>query len=195
MMAKLDINLKSSALLVMDCQVGIINSLVPSEKEKVLTNLVKAIGAARKAGIPVVYVVVHFREGYPEISPKNTLFSRIREAGRLRGAAPDNNICDEISPQPGEVIVTKKRISAFTGSDLEVVLRSQGIDTLVLTGVSSLGVVESTARFAFDLDYRLFVLGDCCSDRDPEANKIAITRLLPMISTVCSTEDFINTVS
>lgn len=190
-MAKLEIDPKSSALLVMDCQVNIVSSLVPSEREKVLTNLAKAIGAARRAGIPVIYVVVQFREGYPEISPRNILFSGIKEAGRLQEAAPDARICEEIGPQPGEVIVTKKRISAFTGSDLEVVLRSKGIDTLVLTGVSSLGVVESTARFAFDQDYRLFVLGDCCSDRDPEANEIAITRLLPRITTVCSAEDFV----
>jgi nicotinamidase-related amidase len=194
-MAKLDINPKSSALLIMDCQVNIVGSLVPAEREKVLTNLTKAIGAARRVGIPVIYVVVQFREGYPEISSRNTLFSGLKEAGRLQESAPDTKVCEEISPQPGEVIVTKKRISAFTGSDLEVVLRSMGIDTLVLTGISSLGVVESTARIAFDLDYRLFVLEDCCSDRDPQANEIALTWILPRITTVCSTEDFIVAVS
>lgn len=91
--------------------------------------------------------------------------------------------------------MSKKRISAFSGSDLEVVLRSRGIDTLVLTGVSSLGVVESTARAALDLDYRLLVLGDCCSDPDPEANEIAIVHLLPRISTVCSTDEFIEAIA
>lgn len=194
-MAKLEINPKSSALLVMDCQVNIIDSLVHSEREKLLTNLKKAIGVARRIGIPVIYVVVRFREGYPEISSRNALFGGLKEAGRLQESASDTAICEEIKPQPSEVIVTKKRISAFTGSDLEVILRSMGIDTLVLAGVSSLGVVESTARLAFDLDYRLFVLGDCCSDRDPQANEIALTWLLPRITTVCSTEDFIAAVS
>lgn len=194
-MTKLHIDAASSALLVMDCQVNILNSLTPSESSKVLGNLVKAIGAARKASIPVIYVVVQFREGYPEVSSKNILFSGAREAGRFREADPDSRICDEIRPQPGEVIVTKKRISAFTGSDLEVLLRSRGIQTLVLTGVSSLGVVESTARLAFDMDYQLFVLADCCSDRDPEANEIAMRRLLPRITTVCSTDDFITAIS
>ena len=193
-MAKLDISPNSSALLVMDCQVGIVDSLVPEEKEKVLSNLTKAIEAARKTGMVVIYVVVQFREGYPEISPKNVLFLGIKEAGRLCETGSEAKICAEIRPQPGEVIVNKKRISAFTGSDLEVVLRSKGIDTLVLTGVSSLGVVESTARSAFDMDYRLFVLGDCCSDRDSAANEIAVTQILPRITTVCSTEDFTVTV-
>ena len=188
---KLDLNPRSAALLVMDCQVNIVNSLIPSEKNKVLSNVTRASDAARKAGIPVIYVVVQFREGYPEVSPRNTSFSAAKQAGRLRETDPDSRICDEIRPQPGEVVVTKKRIGAFTGSDLEVVLRSKNIDTLVLTGVSSLGVVESTARFAFDMDYRLFVIGDCCADRDPELNQIAVTRLLPRITTVCSTDDFI----
>ena len=194
-MTKLDINTKSSALLVMDCQEDIMNTLIPSEKSKVLGNLGKAIEAARRAAMPIIYVVVQFREGYPEVSPKNVLFSGIKGTGRFLETNPNSRICDELRPQSGDVIVSKKRISAFSGSDLEVVLRSRAIDTLVLTGVSSLGVVESTARAAFDMDYRLFVIGDCCSDRDPEANEIATTHLLSRISTVCSTDDFIGAIS
>ncbi|MDP2728005.1 MAG: cysteine hydrolase, partial [Dehalococcoidia bacterium] len=195
MMAQLDVTRKTTALLVMDCQEGIVGALAPSEREKVLTNLSRAITGARKAGIPIIYVVVQFREGYPEISERNINFRSIKESGRLREGAADAKICRELSPQPGDVVVTKKRISAFTGSDLEAVLRSKGIDTLVLTGVSSLGVVESTARFAFDMDYGIYVLGDCCSDSDPEANDIAVKRLLPRISTVCSADDFIAGIS
>ncbi len=194
-MAKLDINVSTTALLIMDCQVNIVNSLTATDKDRVLKNIAKAIEAARKARIPVIYVVVQFRNGYPEISARNITFSGIREAGRLRESEPDTRICDEIRPLPGEIVVTKKRISAFTGSDLEVVLRAKGIDTLVLTGVSTLGVVESTARFAFDMDYRLFVLGDCCADRNPEASVLALANFLPRISTVGSTSDFITTIS
>ena len=194
-MPEIHINAKISALLVMDCQINILNSLTPSEKSKVLGNLKKAIAAARSAGISIIYVIVQFREGYPEISPRNMFFCSLKEAGRLRELDPDTEICHEIRPQPGEVVVIKKRTSAFTGSDLEVVLRSRGIDTLALTGVSTLGVVESTARFAFDMDYRVFVIGDCCSDRDTEASEIALKRFLPRISTVCSTDDFIAAIS
>ncbi len=190
-MAKLDFNLKLTALLVMDCKVGIVNSLTSADKDRVLKNVFRVLEAARKAGIPVIYVCVQFRDGYPEVSPRNTLFSGVKVAGRLRQTQPDAKICDELRPRSDEPVVTKKRISAFTGSDLEVILRSKGIDTLVLTGVSSLGVIESTARFAFDMDYRIFVLGDCCADRDPESNQLALTRFLPRISTVSSTDDFV----
>ncbi len=189
-MAGLELSLKTTALLAMDCQEGILGSLVPKEKEKVLTNVKRAIKAARAAKIPVMYVVVQFREGYPEVSERNTLFKSIKESKRLREGAPDSKICQELTPQPGEVVVTKKRTSAFSGSDLDALLRAKGIDTLVLTGVSSLGVVESTARFAFDMDYRIIVLRDCCSDRDPEAHEMAMKWVLPRISSVLSVSDF-----
>jgi len=189
-MARLDLNPGTTALLVMDCQEGIVESLLPSEKARVLAHVARAIDAARKAPIPIIYVVVQFREGYPEISERNVVFSGIKQGGRLKEGAPDAQICPAIAPQPGDLVVTKKRISAFTGSDLEVILRANGIDTLVLTGVSSRGVVESTARCAFDLDYRIVVLGDCCSDRDPEANEIALQWMLPWVSTVAATSDF-----
>jgi nicotinamidase-related amidase len=156
-MENLHIDTKTTALLVMDCQIEIINSLTPSEKVKVLGNLTKAINAARRTSLSIIYVVVQFREGYPEISTRNTLFSGMKGTGRLVEMGADTRICNEIRPNPGEVIVTKRRTSAFTGSDLEVVLRSKNIDTLVLTGVSSLGVVESTARQAFDMDYRILL--------------------------------------
>jgi nicotinamidase-related amidase len=189
-MAYLDIHSKTTALLVMDCQESIIGSIVPQEREKLVTNFPRAIKAARASNIPIIYVVVKFREGYPEISERNNVFKGVKESNRLREGAPDSKICQEFSPNPGDIVVVKKRFSAFSGSDLEEILRGMGIDTLILTGVSTLGVVESTARFAFDMDYRIIVIGDCCSDRDPNAHDIALKWVLPRISTVISVSDF-----
>ena len=114
----------------------------------------------------------------------------MKENNRLREDAADSEICQEFGPEPGDIVVVKKRFSAFSGSDLEVILRGLEVDTLILTGVSTLGVVESTARVAFDMDYRIIVLGDCCSDRVPEAHDIALKWILPRISTVASISDF-----
>ncbi|MFC1905684.1 cysteine hydrolase family protein [Chloroflexota bacterium] len=194
-MAKLDINIKSSALLVMDCQINILNFLAPSDKNRVLSNLANVLKAARKSRMLIIYVVIAYRKGYPEVSVNNIHSSQSKNSGRLQAGAADTEICPEIIPLPEEIIVTKKRISAFTGSDLEVVLRSNKIDYLVLTGVSTLGVVESTARFAVDMDYRLYILADCCADRVPEANDITMTWVLPRISTVCTSGDFISAIS
>ena len=69
-----------------------------------------------------------------------------------------------IAPQAGDITCVKRRVSAFTGSDLEVVLRAQDIRHLVLAGVATSGVVLSTVREAGDKDFRITVLSDCCAD-------------------------------
>jgi len=191
-MNKVNINARSTALMVMDCQNAIVGSLTPADGQKVLANIQKAIVASREAGIQIIYVVVHFREGYPEVSPRNALFQGLKEAGGLKQGTPDASICEPIRPQTGDIIVTKKRLSAFTGSDLETILRSRGIDTLVLSGVSTRGVIESTARSAFDMDYGILVLEDCCADPEIEAHQAAMKWVLPFTGTVCSSQDFLN---
>lgn len=187
----MDITFGSSALILLDVQVGVVSSLPPFEREKVLGNLTRAITAARAVGVPVIHVIVSYRRNYPDASPRNSLMNRVRKAGRLLEGTPDVRICPEIEVLPEDVIVTKRRTSAFFGTDLEIILRTANIDTLFLAGVSSLMTVESTARDAFDRDFHLFVLGDCCSDRDVGAHETALTILLPRVSTVCTTEEFV----
>ena len=75
--------------------------------------------------------------------------------------------------------MTKRRVSAFAGSDLEVLLRGLGAGTLVLTGIATSGVVLSTLRQAADLDYRLVVLADACLDADPEVHRVLAEKVFP----------------
>lgn len=89
-------------------------------------------------------------------------------------------IYDLVTPHPYEPVVTKFRISAFAGSDLEVILRSRKIETLVLSGISTSGVVLSTLREAADKDYRLIVLSDACLDADPEVHCVLMNKVFPV---------------
>jgi len=73
----------------------------------------------------------------------------------------------------------KRRVSAFTGSDLEVVLRAKNIQHLVLSGLSTSGVVLSTLREAADKDYRLTVLSDLCADTDGEVHSLLMNKVFP----------------
>jgi nicotinamidase-related amidase len=70
-------------------------------------------------------------------------------------------------------------VSAFAGSDLDVVLRGLGAGTLVLAGIATSGVVLSTLRQAADLDYRLIVLADACLDADPEVHRVLTEKVFP----------------
>lgn len=178
-----------SALLVMDVQRGIVDRY--GGAADLLGRLAGAIEGARSANILVIYVVVRFREGYPEISPRNRSFSAIGAGRRFVESDPDTEIHPEVAPRPGNVVVTKKRVGAFSGSDLEVILRSQAIDTLVLTGIATSGVVLSTVRAAADLDYRLVVLSDCCADGDEEVHRVLTTKVFPRQAEVLTAEEWL----
>jgi nicotinamidase-related amidase len=167
---------KKTALLVMDVQ-GATVKMLP-DKDIFLQSVNGAIQAARSGNIPVIYVVVGFRKGFPEVSPNNKSFSTLRKN-------PAMNLDDEeayrvhafVSPRPADILVVKKRISAFSGSDLEIVLRSMSINHIVLTGISTSGVVLSTLREAADKDYFLTVLSDCCFDLDEEIHRVLMTKI------------------
>ena len=174
--------MKATALLVMDVQRGIVERFAGDPGY--LQRLSGAITAARAGGIPVVYVTISFRPGHPEISARNTTFAAIAGSGRFVSGDQATEIHPAVAPGPGDLVVIKRRVSAFTGSDLQVVLRSLGADTLVLTGIATSGVVLSTLRQAADLDYRLVVLSDACLDADPEVHRVLTEKVFPRQATV-----------
>ncbi len=96
-----------------------------------------------------------------------------------------------VAPGPDDVVVVKKRVSAFTGSDLEVVLRSLGVSRLVLCGISTSGVVLSTLRQAADLDYGITVLRDGCADGDPEVHRVLLDKVFPRQADVMTTGEWV----
>ena len=88
-------------------------------------------------------------------------------------------------------MVVKKRVSAFAGSDLDVVLRSLGVTHLVLCGIATSGVVLSTLRQAADLDFALTVLRDGCADRDPEVHRVLLEKVFPRQADVVTTDEWL----
>lgn len=177
------------ALLVMDMQVGIVERL-GDDGGGLVERVAGAIAAARGAGLPVIYVRVAFREGYPEISPRNRTFSPVAERA---GFAEDDDAAQVhpgVAPDSRDVVVVKRRVSAFTGSDLEVVLRAAGVDSLVLTGIATSGVVLSTLREAADRDYDPTVLSDCCGDADPEVHRVLTEKVFPRQASVITAADW-----
>jgi len=180
----------SSALLVMDIQTSMMARLGEANKD-LISNLQAAIGTARAAAIPIIYVGVVFRKGYPDISLSNKAFSAVKlNNSTLTGLEEPLTIYPAITPQPGDILVTKRRISAFAGSDLELVLRSLKVQHLVLTGYSTGGVVLSTLREAADKDYTLSVLSDCCADADPEVHRVLLSKLFPRQAEVMTADEW-----
>jgi nicotinamidase-related amidase len=187
MTGPLSIDPRSSALLVMDYQVDVLEKfMAPADPSEVLSVLPKLLAAARSASMLVIYVGVSFRPGYPEISPRNPTFSVIGQSGLLQAGSPGAQTHPAVAPIKGEPVVTKHRVSAFGGTDLQTILQSRAVETLVLAGVHTSGVVLSTLRQAFDLDYRILVAGDCCADPDREVHDMLLSRVFPRQATVTS---------
>ena len=184
------IDRKRTALLLMDFQSGIVAGVGGGDQAGLLQRARAVLAAARAAGVQVIYVAIGFREGHPEVSPRNAAFSGLKTSGFFAAGDPKAEIHPELAPQKGDITVTKRRVSAFSGSDLEVVLRSKGIETVVLAGIATSGVVLSTVRHAADADYGIVVLSDCCADRDPEVHRCLIEKVFPRQAKVTTAEEF-----
>jgi nicotinamidase-related amidase len=94
-----------------------------------------------------------------------------------------------LAPRPGDVVVRKTRVGAFSTTDLDAQLRERGVDTLILAGISTSGVVLSTTRDAYDRDYAIVVLADACADPNAEVHDFLIERILPRQAHVISTDE------
>jgi nicotinamidase-related amidase len=177
-------------LLVMDFQHGIVERFSDSP---VVAAADRAVKAARAAEIPVIFVRVAFRPGYPEVAESNVRFGAIKASGAddYTESHPATQVHASLTPLDSEPVVVKRRVSAFTGSDLDVLLRGTGADTLVLAGIATSGVVLSTLRQAADLDYRITVLADACADSDPEVHRVLMEKVFPRQAQVTTTDEWI----
>ncbi|HLI02568.1 MAG TPA: isochorismatase family cysteine hydrolase [Acidimicrobiales bacterium] len=179
-----------TVLIIMDFQHGIVERF---EDKSVVAAANRAAAAARAADVPVIWVRVAFRPGYPEVADTNATFAgATASAGEsLHEDHPASQVHAALEPAKGEPIVVKRRVSAFTGSDLDVLLRAAGAERIVLAGIATSGVVLSTVRQAADLDYRITVLSDACADADPEVHRVLIEKVFPRQALVCSANEWI----
>jgi len=178
----------NSALLVMDVQRSIVD--IAEADAAYLARLARAADAARAAGIPVIYVVIALRPGTPEVSPRNKVLSALVRDGLFAEGDPGTEIHPDVAPRPGDIVVTKRRASAFSGSDLDLVLRARGIDSLVLTGIATGAVVLTTLCQAADLDFGLTVLADGCLDPDSDVHRFLLEKLFPRLADVTTVDDW-----
>ena len=192
METNISFEISRAAILAMDCQAGIV-SIYVQPPEEFLKRASSVLSAARKAGMPVIHVQVGFRPGLPEVSRRNKLFAalkaNVQHQQLFQGAA--GAIHPALGPEPGDIVVAKHRVSAFAGTDLDMLLRANEIETLVMFGIATSGVVLSTLLHAFDSDYRTIVIADCCADRDFELHTILINRLFPQRGEVMGADDFV----
>ena len=170
---------KRSALLIWDMEYAIGPNAF--NYKDILANLKSLSARAREAGIPVLYSV---QTGFDLIKEEAPVWVRVRMK-RAKASDPnqllkekddphDREIVEELKPQPKDIIFQKRRPDGFVGTDLDLILRSNGVRTILIGGVATEGGIEGTARTARNLGYDIVVLKDCVGSRNRELHELAL---------------------
>ncbi len=177
----------NTALVVLDVQNK--GAKFFSENPTFINNLKAAIAKSREKNLTIIFTGYRFREGAPEINPNNKLFNTIKFLF-VSPKEGEGDIYKELGMQKTDFDIKKMRNSGFSGSELEVILKSLSVNHLILTGFTSSGAVLSTVREAADKDYKMTVLSDCCIDMDIEVHNILMTKIFPKQCEVMTETDW-----
>lgn len=145
----------------------------------VVAPIARVLSAARRAGLPVIYLTMEFRPDLSDLGgpdAPNAIKHRLFGVGQA-STAPDGSagrflvrgtwntqIVEELTPQDGDIVVSKQCFSGFYGTELDTILKTLGVKNLVLTGCTTSVCVESTLRDAAFRDYRCVLLADCTAE-------------------------------
>ncbi len=190
-MPEVTLEQSTTALLIADFYADMMASMPHAVDRGVVEKTQALQQAARSAGLLVCYSATVFRPGYVEISDRNKTFSQRKASGAPAVSDPMQVIHAGVAPIEGEVVVGKHRVNALYGTDLDMTLRANNIQTIILLGYATSGVVLSTTRFAADADYRIIIVEDCCSDSDPEVHDFLTQRIFPRQADVVQSADVI----
>lgn len=174
-----------SMLLVMDMINDLVHPDGPNAKTYVAigrernlyANTAAAIAKARAADVPVGYVRIGFSPDYRECPPGSPVFSKAKEIGLFKLGGWGTEVHPDFAPQDGDFDIVKHRVSPFYGTNLEPILRANRIERLVLSGVSTNGVVQGAAREGHDRDYACVILEDCCCGATKDEHDFALAGL------------------
>jgi nicotinamidase-related amidase len=179
------------AVLAMDFQNDILE-MTPTHRETALLETVaRVLDAARQHGATVIHITVSFRHDYADAPAHAPMFQEEKAKGVMKSGSPGAAICEELTPQAGDLVITKHGVDPFNGTHLANVLRAKGIETLVLMGVWTNFVVEAAARTGADSSYRIVVVSDGCASDAEAHHQFFIDTILPKLGIAATASDVI----
>ena len=183
---------KTTALLLIEYQNefitpgGVLHGAVADvmAQTDMLNKTVAVVAEARRQGIPVLYAPITFAPGYGEISAHPYgILKGVKDGNAFVKGTWGAAIVDALTPQPGDIVIEGKRgLDTFASTNLDFILRSKGIQTVVIGGFLTNCCVESTMRTAYERGYDVHTLTDCMAATSPEAHQAAVTFTFPMFS-------------
>lgn len=199
---------KKTAILVIDMQNDFIAQGAPLETpmgRRILPTLQRLLAFAREKGMSVIYTAHVHREDGSDLGRFGDIYPTIAEGACLIDNTPGADMYPEVTPLPNEPVIKKHRYSAFFGTDLDIILRSKGIETVVITGVTTENCCHAAARDAMYLGYRVAFLSDATGTYDypdtgfgpvpaEEVHRVTLALLNVSTAHVMTTEDFMKLV-
>jgi biuret amidohydrolase len=158
-------------------------------KQNTLGAIASVLDTARAAGAPVIYLQVAFAPDYSDLVANCPLLETAQQMGALIDGAAQTEISADVAATEHDTVLKVKRVGGFTDSGLADLLKSRGINTVVLTGVATNLSVEGTARQASDLGYRTVLISDACSAAD-EATHAASLASMGLLGEIATSADF-----
>ena len=184
---------RSTAVVVIDMQNGFVAEDATYETpdaRAMIPNLERVLGFAREHAMPVVWTQSDHSAPYSGIMLEK--FPTIREDRILWKGEPSFELYAEMAqPREGEFRVVKHKYDAFFETDLDAILRNQGVDTVIIVGTATNVCCESTARSAFFRDYHVAFPSDCNASFDPDMHAAALKTIDLFFGRVMSTGELI----
>ncbi len=194
----MELNPATTAVIVVHMQKDVVNAggafggffAAQAAERDVVGITGKLLETARAAGVTVVYTRVAWQSGLADLVVNSPILGIVQQSGCLVEGSDKAQILPELTPQDGDLVVTHKRVGGFSSSQLDTLLRSRGIGTVLFMGVATNFSVEGTARQASDLGYRTMIVADACSAADPAAHDASIASL-GLLAEITSSADVV----
>jgi nicotinamidase-related amidase len=176
----------NSIYLVLDMENDLVHVDGPNGKaaygeqvraRRIVENTRQALEKARAAGLRVGFVRVGFSSDYRECPANSPIFSGARKNGIFKLHAWGTQIHPDLGQQPGDLDIVKHRVSPFHGTNLDLILRTHGVQRIYCSGISTNAVVQAAMREGHDRDYEMVLLEDCCCALSAEEHESSIKSL------------------
>ncbi len=202
MTQRLTLDPARTALLVVDMQNAFVMpggsmarlGLSTARGHDIIEPVHRLIDACRKRGLPVIHTLTTFRSDYADAGLVAERFPALQPLGHIMAGTWDAQIVDRLLPREGEFVIPKSRFNAFYGTNLELVLRSLGVDTLIVAGVATNVCVESTIREAFIRDVNVILPRDATASYTKEMEEASLATLGFMFANVATVNEVVEAI-
>jgi ureidoacrylate peracid hydrolase len=160
-------------------------------KNRVIENTVEVVREAKKKGVLIVGCPVLFEPDYRDLGQEFGIKANVKRLGCFRKGTKGAEFIDELKPYIDVYVEGKRGLDGFHGTNLDVILRYNGIKNVAIAGFLTNVCVESTARTAYDLNYKVIILKDCTAANSWEEQIYAETKLFPLIAEVLTHKEFL----